>query len=49
MIGFAGWLGLCVYVGGLLDGNRAYGAVRFAGRRFLASRHELSINEQGEA
>jgi uncharacterized membrane protein YccC len=27
MIGFAGWLGLCVYVGGLLDGNRAYGAV----------------------
>jgi uncharacterized membrane protein YccC len=27
LIGFAGWLGLCVYVGGLLDGNRAYGAV----------------------
>jgi uncharacterized membrane protein YccC len=27
MTGFAGWLGLCVYVGGLLDGNRAYGAV----------------------
>src|SRR3977135_4025419 len=27
MIGFAGWLGLCIYVGGLLDGNRAYGAV----------------------
>jgi uncharacterized membrane protein YccC len=27
MLGFAGWLGLCVYVGGLLDGNRAYGAV----------------------
>ena len=27
MIGFAGWLGLCVYVGGLLDGNRAYSAV----------------------
>jgi uncharacterized membrane protein YccC len=27
MISFAGWLGLCVYVGGLLDGNRAYGAV----------------------
>jgi uncharacterized membrane protein YccC len=27
MFGFAGWLGLCVYVGGLLDGNRAYGAV----------------------
>src|SRR3981189_799955 len=24
MIGFAAWLGLCVYVGGLLDGNRAY-------------------------
>jgi hypothetical protein len=24
VIGFAGWLGLCVYVGGLLDGNRAY-------------------------
>src|ERR1700676_3802127 len=22
VIGFAGWLGLCVYVGGLLDGNR---------------------------
>jgi len=27
LIGFAGWLGLCVYVGGLLDGNRASGAV----------------------
>jgi uncharacterized membrane protein YccC len=27
IIGFAGWLGLCVYVGGLLEGNRAYGAV----------------------
>jgi uncharacterized membrane protein YccC len=27
LISFAGWLGLCVYVGGLLDGNRAYGAV----------------------
>src|SRR6202163_2628140 len=27
MIGFASWLGLCVYAGGLLDGNRAYGAV----------------------
>lgn len=27
MVGFAGWLGLCAYVGGLLDANRAYGAV----------------------
>ncbi len=27
VIGFAGWLGLCVYAGGLLDGNRAYSAV----------------------
>src|ERR1700704_1177922 len=27
VIGFAGWLGLCVYLGGLLDGNRAYSAV----------------------
>jgi uncharacterized membrane protein YccC len=27
VIGFAGWLGLCVYVSGLLDGNRAYSAV----------------------
>jgi len=27
LFGFAGWLGLCVYVGGLLDGNRAYSAV----------------------
>src|SRR5712675_2539103 len=27
VVGFAGWLGLCVYVGGLLGGNRAYGAV----------------------
>jgi len=27
VIGFAGWLGLCVYVGGLLDGNRAYSGV----------------------
>src|SRR5260370_9920355 len=27
VIGFAGWLGLCVYAGGVLDGNRAYSAV----------------------
>ena len=27
VISFAGWLGLCVYVGGFLDGNRAYAAV----------------------
>src|SRR5258705_10235205 len=27
VIGFAGWLGLCFYAGGLLDGNRAYSAV----------------------
>src|SRR6267378_3547756 len=27
VIGFAGWLGRCVYAGGLLDGNRAYSAV----------------------
>jgi hypothetical protein len=27
VIGFAGWLGLCVYVSGILDGNRAYSAV----------------------
>jgi uncharacterized membrane protein YccC len=27
VIGFAGWLGLCVYAGGLMDGNRAYSAV----------------------
>jgi uncharacterized membrane protein YccC len=27
LIGFAGWLGLCIYVGGLLDGNRAFGAI----------------------
>lgn len=27
LVGFAGWLGLCVYIAGLLDGNRAYGAV----------------------
>jgi uncharacterized membrane protein YccC len=27
VLAFAGWLGLCVYVGGFLDGNRAYGAV----------------------
>ncbi len=27
LVGFAAWLGLCVYAGGLLDGNRAYGAV----------------------
>jgi len=24
---FAGWLGLCIYISGLLDGNRAYAAV----------------------
>jgi uncharacterized membrane protein YccC len=27
VLGFAGWLGLCVYVGGLLDGNRAYSGI----------------------
>src|ERR1700693_4889066 len=27
VIGFAGWLSLCVYVGGLLDGNRAYSGI----------------------
>jgi uncharacterized membrane protein YccC len=27
VIGFAGWLGLSVYVGGLLDGNRAYSGI----------------------
>jgi uncharacterized membrane protein YccC len=27
VISFAAWLGLCVYAGGLLDGNRAYSAV----------------------
>ena len=27
IVAFAGWLGLCVYVSGLLEGNRAYGAV----------------------
>ena len=26
VVAVAGWLGLCVYVGGFLDGNRAYGA-----------------------
>src|ERR1700682_6250754 len=27
VIGFAAWLGLCVYVGWLLDGNRAYSGI----------------------
>jgi uncharacterized membrane protein YccC len=27
LVAFAGWLGLCVYAAGLLDGNRAYAAV----------------------
>jgi uncharacterized membrane protein YccC len=27
VIGFGGWLGLCVYVAGIFEGNRAYGAV----------------------
>src|SRR5258707_5096658 len=27
VIGFAGWLGLCVYSGGPLDGHKAYSAV----------------------
>jgi uncharacterized membrane protein YccC len=27
LIAYAGWIGLCVYVAGLLDGNRAYAAV----------------------
>jgi uncharacterized membrane protein YccC len=27
VIDFAGWLGLCVYAGGLLDGNSAYSAI----------------------
>jgi uncharacterized membrane protein YccC len=27
VIAYASWLGVCVYIGGLLDGNRAFGAV----------------------
>jgi uncharacterized membrane protein YccC len=27
LLAYAGWMGLCVYVSGLLDGNRAYAAV----------------------
>jgi uncharacterized membrane protein YccC len=27
LIAYAGWIGLCVYVAGMLDGNRAYAAV----------------------
>src|ERR1700704_5549078 len=27
VLGFAGWLGLCVYAGGLLNGNRAYSGI----------------------
>jgi len=27
LVAFAGWIGLCVYAAGLLDGNRAYAAV----------------------
>jgi uncharacterized membrane protein YccC len=27
LIAYAGWMGLCVYVAGMLDGNRAYAAV----------------------
>ena len=27
LIGFAGWLGLCIYAGALLDGNRAFGVI----------------------
>ena len=27
LIAYAGWMGLCVYVAGLFDGNRAYAAV----------------------
>jgi len=27
LVGFAGWLGVCIYAGGLLDGNRAFGAI----------------------
>jgi uncharacterized membrane protein YccC len=27
LVAYAGWMGLCVYVSGLLDGNRAYAAV----------------------
>jgi uncharacterized membrane protein YccC len=27
LIAYAGWMGVCVYVAGLLDGNRAYAAV----------------------
>src|SRR5260221_10600917 len=27
VIGFAAWIGLCVYAGGLLDGNRAYSGI----------------------
>lgn len=27
LVAYAGWLGLCVFAAGMLDGNRAYGAV----------------------
>jgi uncharacterized membrane protein YccC len=27
LVAFAGWIGLCVYAAGLMDGNRAYAAV----------------------
>lgn len=27
LIAYAGWIGLCVYAAGMLDGNRAYAAV----------------------
>jgi hypothetical protein len=36
VLAFAGWLGLCVYVGGFLSGNRAYGAA-------LAGYHRCSV------
>lgn len=27
LVAYAGWLGLCVFAAGMLDGNRAYGAI----------------------
>jgi uncharacterized membrane protein YccC len=41
LFGYAGWIGLCVYAAGLLDGNRAYAAVLSGATVGFASIQEI--------
>ena len=43
---FAVWIGLCVYVAGLLDGNRAYASVLSGYWKFMRDGAEVAITVQ---